>query len=178
MLYILNLIPYICYKTFLSPSFFKFVNFFEGWNSTVTLFTKLDRWTEYIVTELFHSHTHIRLAPVGLDHIFNPLQVCVGSHREAHGVKPLFTPHWIYQKHWHLIFQPSQLAFLLLFIPASPREQLWHLQQLDLWGQNQVTWISIRPLLAFWGRCSSLCQFPLAFSVWERKEWQTERGVR
>ncbi len=74
--------------------------------------------TEYASSTLsYFAHIHIRLAPVGLDHIFNPLQVCVRSHREAHGVKPLLMPDWIYQKHQHLLFQPSQLAFLLLFIP-------------------------------------------------------------
>lgn len=104
------------------------------------------RRTEYASSTLsYFTHTHIRLTPVGLDHIFNPLQVCVRSHREAHGVKPLLMPDWIYQKHQHLLFQPSQLAFLLLFIPlfsschppAVTEKRLWHLQRPDLWGKTK-----------------------------------------
>lgn len=129
------------------------------------------------------SLTHIRLAPVGLDHIFNPLQVCDRSQWEAHGVKPLLTPDWIYQKHRHLLFQPTQLAFLLLFIlffSSSFRGMVLAFAAAQPLGHNQAN-MDFHPTAV--SLSSSLCRllllpfrFPIGSPVWE-SERQTERDA-
>lgn len=75
-----NFFFFLLLVSFFPPKFFFFLSSVKRGCDTFTKF-----YGQNIHVELFHSHTHthIRLAPVGLDHIFNPLQVCDRSQWEG-----------------------------------------------------------------------------------------------